>query len=62
MTETSSANPWAYLDTYLRDAVRIFFSRKNPDYAVRRVLDVLPQSVKDLRLTMVPVEAACDYA
>lgn len=46
---------------YLRGAVRFSFSRENTDHEVQRVLDVLPQSVKDLRLNMVPMEAACDY-
>jgi cysteine desulfurase len=47
---------------YLRGAVRFSFSRENTHRDVLRVLDVLPQSVKDLRLTMVPMEAARDYA
>jgi cysteine desulfurase len=47
---------------FLRGAVRFSFSRENTDHDVQRVLDVLPQSVKDLRLNMVPMEAACDYA
>lgn len=46
---------------YLRGAVRFSFSRENSDHDVRRVLDVLAQSVKELRLNMVPMEAACDY-
>lgn len=45
---------------YLRGAVRFSFSRENTDHDVQRVLDVLPQFVKDLRLTMVPMETACD--
>ena len=47
---------------FLRGAVRFSLSRENSDHDVRRVLGVLPRSVKDLRLTMVPMEAACDYA
>ena len=47
---------------YLRGAVRFSFSRENSEDDVHCVLEVLPQLVKDLRLTMVPLEAACDYA
>ena len=46
---------------FLRGAVRFSFSRENSDHDVRRVLDVLPNAVKDLRLNMVPMEASCDY-
>lgn len=45
---------------YLRGAVRFSFSRENSEADVDYVLEVLPQLVKDLRLTMVPLEAACD--
>jgi cysteine desulfurase len=44
---------------YLRGAVRFSFSRENSEVDVDRVLEVLPQLVKDLRLTMVPLEVAC---
>jgi cysteine desulfurase len=45
---------------FLRGAVRFSFSRENSEVDVDRVLEVLPQLVKDLRLTMVPLEVACD--
>jgi len=43
--------------SHLRGSVRFSFSRENCDRDVDWVLEVLPQSVKELRVLSTPMEA-----
>jgi cysteine desulfurase len=45
---------------HLRGALRFSFSRENTDSDVDRVLEVLPQAVRELQSNFFPMEAACD--
>jgi len=46
--------------SHLRGAVRLSLSRENSDDDVDRVLEVLPQVVRDLQALSAPMEAAYD--
>jgi len=43
---------------YLRGGIRFSFSRENSEDDVTRVLEVLPRAIENLRVAMVPMEAA----